>query len=121
MKYQLVVFLLAHSVCAIPLQDFFPFNGPNVCLYDTTTEMVHTSNVLDSNGVSIEELDRSQCDEFRLSPNDDGSSPNISIGFTFPFFAKRFKNVFVSRVPNVIIVKCNWYHNVCLMISLQQE
>ena len=98
MKYLLVILLLAHTVCAIPLQDFFPFNGSNVCLYDTVTALVHTSNAVDSNGVSIHELNTSKCDEFRLTPNDDGSSPNISIGFTFPFFAKKFKNVFVSKV-----------------------
>ena len=104
MIYQLVILLWVHSAYAIPLQEFFPFNGPNVCLFDTTTGLIHASNALDSSGVSINEFDRSKCDEFRLSPNDDGSSPNISIGFSFPFFAKRFKNVFVSKVNAAVIV-----------------
>ena len=96
MAYQLVLLMLVHSVIGISLQDFFPLNGSNVCLYDTSTGLVHTSNVVDSNGVSIDEFDRSKCDEFRLSPNDDGSSYNISIKFIFPFFTKRFRNIFVS-------------------------
>jgi len=96
MAYQLVLLLLVHSVIGIPLQDFFPLNGSNVCLYDTSTGLVHTSNVVDSNGVSIDKLNRLKCDEFRLSPNDDRSSYNISIEFVFPFFNKRFRNIFVS-------------------------
>jgi len=57
---------------------------------------VHKDNRVGSGGVPIENVTRLDCEEFRLTPNDDGSSPNISIGFTFPFFAKRFNNVYVS-------------------------
>ena len=96
MTYQLVLLLLVHSVIGIPLQDFFPFNGSAVCLYDTSTGLVHTSNVLDVNGVSVDDVTGRDCEEFRLTPNDDGSSYSISIGFSFPFFTKKFRNVFVS-------------------------
>ena len=96
MTYQLVLLLLVDSVIGIPLQDFFPFNGPAVCLCDTSTGLVHTSNMLDINGVSVDDVNRKDCEEFRLTPNDDGSSYNINIKLGFPFFTKRFKNVFVS-------------------------
>ena len=91
-----VLLLLLHSVSSIPIEEFLPFNGSNICLIDAVSGKIHTSNVMDSNGVSIDELDRSKCDEFRLSPNDDAGSYNISISVTFPFFARKFKNVFVS-------------------------
>ena len=94
----IVVLLLVHSVSSIPIGDFFPFNGSKVCLYDTVTMLVHKSNIIGSDGVRIEEISKQDCEEFRLSLNDDGSSPNISIGFTFPFFARRFNNAFVSIV-----------------------
>ena len=82
MLYQLLAAVLLVTVAnGIPIEDFFPFNGENVCLIDATTGLVHTSNV---------------CAEYRLSPNDDASSQSISISVTFPFFAKRFMNVFVS-------------------------
>ncbi|XP_065894428.1 protein mesh-like isoform X2 [Dysidea avara] len=96
MTYQLVLLLLVHSVIGIPLQDFFPFNGSAVCLYDTSTGLVHTSNVLDVNGVSVDDVTGRDCEEFRLTPNDDGSSYSISIGFSFPFFTKKFRNVFIN-------------------------
>ena len=92
----IVVLLLVHSVSSIPIGDFLPFNGPNVCLFDTVTMLVHKSNTIGSDGLPIDEVNRRDCEEFRLSPNDDGSSPNISIGFTFPFFARRFRNLYVS-------------------------
>ena len=97
MLYQLLTaVLLVTAVNGIPIEDFFPFNECNVCLIDATTGLVHTSNTLDSSGRSVNEIDPDDCDEYRLSPNDDASSQNIDISFTFPFFAKRFMNVFVS-------------------------
>jgi len=93
-----VVLLLAHSVSSIPISDFFPFNGSKVCLYDTVTMLVHKSNRIESGGLPIEDITRQDCEEFRLTPNNDGSSPNISIGFTFPFFARRFRNLYVSKI-----------------------
>ena len=92
--YQLLVLLT--SVNGIPIEDFFPFNGDKVCLIDATTGLVHTTNTLDGSGRPVNELNSGDCDEYRLSPNDDASSHNISITVTFPFFAKRFMNVFVS-------------------------
>jgi len=97
MVYQVVVLLLLiYSVSGIPIEEFLPFNGSSVCLIDAVSGMIHTSNVMDSKGVSVDKLDRSKCEEFRLSPNDDAGSYNISISVTFPFFTKKFKNVFVS-------------------------
>ena len=96
MIYQLLVILLVTSVNTIPIEDFFPFDGDNVCMIDATTGLVHTSNSLDGPGRPITEINEGECDEYRLSPNDDASSYNINIDFTFPFFAKRFMNVFVS-------------------------
>ena len=93
-----VVLLLVHSVSSIPISDFFPFNGSKVCLYDTVTMLVHKSNRIESGGLPIEDITRQDCEEFRLTPNNDGSSPNISIGFTFPFFARRFRNLYVSKI-----------------------
>ena len=99
MIYQVVVvsLLLLWPACSVPMEEFFPYNGPKLCLIDAVTGMIHTSNLLDSSGVSIDELDRSKCDEFRLSPNDDAGSYNISISVAFPFFTRHFKNVFVSQ------------------------
>ena len=96
MVYLLLVILLVTSVNGIPIKQFFPFDKDNVCLIDATTGLVHTSNTLDGSGRSINELDPDDCFEYRLSPNDDASSHNISITVTFPFFAKRFMNVYVS-------------------------
>ena len=94
---QVVILLLVTSVNSVPIVDFFPYNGEKVCLIDAVTGLVHTSNELeDSNGKPTSEISDSECHEFRLSPNDDSSSQNISISYTFPFFAKRFRNVFVS-------------------------
>ena len=97
MMNELLILLLVSSVSnGIPIKDFFPFNGDRVCLIDTDTGLIHTSNVLDCNGKAFTELYPSECDEFRLSPNDDGSSHNIKISVSFPFFSERFKNVYVS-------------------------
>ena len=96
MNSVLVVLLLIHSAIGIPIGGFFPFNGPKLCLFDTVTMLVHKNNVVGSGGVPIKDVTSQDCEEFRLSPNDDGSSPNISIGFTFPFFARRFRNLYVS-------------------------
>lgn len=93
---KLVILLLVTSVNSLPLEEFFPFNRGSVCLIDAITGLVHTSNEIDSNGKPISEISDSQCHEYRLSPNDDASSQNINISYTFPFFAKRFRNVFVS-------------------------
>ena len=93
---QFVILLLVVSVNSLPLEKFFPFNRDRVCLIDAITGLVHTSNKIDSSGKPISEISMSTCQEFRLSPNDDASSQNINISYTFPFFAKRFKNVFVS-------------------------
>ena len=94
MILQLLAVLLVTVVNGIPIEDFFPFNGEKVCLIDATTGLIHTSNTLDDAGISI--ANPSNCFEYRLSPNDDASSQNIDISDTFPFFAKRFMNVFVS-------------------------
>lgn len=96
MIYQLLVILLVTSVNGIPIGDFFPFDGNKVCLIDTTSGLIHTSNTLDGSGRPINELSPNDCYEYRLSPNDDASSQNIGITVTFPFFAKRFMNVYVS-------------------------
>ena len=96
MLYQLLAVLLVTVVNGIPIDDFFPFNGDKVCLIDVTTGLVHTSNMLDDSGRSITEIDQADCNEYRLSPNDDAGSHSINISVTFPFFAKRFMNVFVS-------------------------
>ena len=93
---KLVILILIASVNSLPLEEFFPFNGDRVCLIDAITGLVHTSNEIDSHGKPISEISNSQCYEFRLSRNDDASSQNINISYTFPFFAKRFRNVFVS-------------------------
>ena len=98
MNSVLVVLLLIYSASGIPNTDFFPYNGPKLCLFDTVTMLVYKNNVVGSDGVPIKDITTSDCEEFRLSPNDDGSSPNISIGFTFPFFARRFSNLYVSFV-----------------------
>ena len=99
MIYQVVFvsLLLLWPACSVPMEEFLPYNGPKLCLIDAVTGMIHTSNLLDSRGVSIDELDRSKCDEFRLSPNDDAGSYNISISVAFPFFTRHFKNAFVSQ------------------------
>ena len=109
-----VVLLLTHSVSSIPISDFLPFNGPKVCLFDTVTMLVHKSNVIGSDGVSIYEVTRRDCEEFRLTPNNDGSSPNFSIGFTFPFFARRFRNLYVSTaycyITMVLFIRIEFVH-----------
>ena len=92
----LLLILFLHSVNSIPLEDFFPFNGSKVCLIDTVTGLVHTSNVLDCNGRIFAEINQTDCEEFRLTPNNDGSSHNISIAVSFPFFSRRFTSVYVS-------------------------
>ena len=94
--YQLLAILLVTVAKGIPIEDFFPFNGEKVCLIDATTGLIHTSNTLGDAGRLIADLDPNDCFEYRLSPNDDASSQNINISVTFPFFAKRFMNVFVS-------------------------
>lgn len=97
MLYQLLAALLLVTVVnGIPIEDFFPFNGDKVCLIDATTGLVHTSNMLDDSGRSVTEINPTYCNEYRLSPNDDASSQNIRISVTFPFFARRFMNIYVS-------------------------
>jgi len=95
---QLVIVILAVAlvtVKGISIDEFFPFNGSKVCLYDTTSGLVHTSNVMDTNGVPIGKLDRTKCDEFRLSHNDDGSSFSLDFVFVhgFPYFTRRFRKI----------------------------
>ena len=94
----LAVILLVTLVSGVPIEDFFPFNGTKVCLIDATTGLIHVSNTLDDSGVLITDVNPSDCPEFRLSPNDDASSQNINLSIPFPFFNKRFRNVFVSAI-----------------------
>ena len=94
---KLSILLFIASVGCIPIEEFFPFNEGRVCLIDDATGFVHTSNVLDCNGRVVTAINPSECDEYRLSPNDDGNSRNISTSFTFPFFGKRFQNFYVSQ------------------------
>ena len=96
MIYQLLIILLITSVNGIPIGDFVPFTTGKICLIDATTGLVHTNNTLDKFGKSTTDLNSGECDTFRLSPNDDASSNNIRITVTFPFFGRRFRNVFVS-------------------------
>ena len=103
---KLSLLLLLASVGAIPIDHFFPFNGEKVCLVDDVTGLIHTSNVLDCYGRAFSDIDPSQCNEFRLNPNDDGSSHEMSLSVTFPFFGKRFQNVYVSLVA---ITSLLWY------------
>ena len=119
MIYQVVVLLLLLcSINGVPIEEFLPFNGSKLCLIDAVSGMIHTSNVLDSNRVTIDELDRSKCDEFRLSPNDDAGSYNISISVTFPFFARQFKNVYVSTNKIMwLFVACLDYCTCCRRIK----
>ena len=109
----LVVLLLIHSACSIPITDFFPFNGPKLCLFDTVTMLVHKNNVVGSDGVPIKDVTSQDCEEFRLSPNNDGSSPNINIKLNFPFFSRQFSNLYVST-----IVQCysNVLHACCIIM-----
>ena len=94
MLYQLLAaVLLVTVVNGIPIEDFFPFNGDEVCLIDATTRL---DSSLDGSGRHITELYPTDCNEYKFSPNDDASSQNINISVTFPFFKKRFKNIFVS-------------------------
>ena len=96
---QLVIVILAVAlitVKGISIGEFFPFNGSKVCWYDTTSELVHISNIMDTNGVSIGKLDRTKCDEFRLSHNDDGSSFSLDFVHGFPYFTRGFRKIFVS-------------------------
>ena len=98
MLHQLLpVILLSTVVDGIPIDDFFPFNGQKVCLMDATTGLVYTNNMIDDFGVPITDLNPSDCHEFRLTPNDDASSQNISISSRFAFFNKHFENLFVSN------------------------
>ena len=94
---KLSILLFIASVGCIPIEEFFPFNEGRVCLIDDATGFIHTSNVLDCNGRVVTDINPSECDEYRLSPNDDGNSRNISTSFTFPFFGKRFQNFYVSQ------------------------
>ena len=93
---KLLFLLLIASVATIPIDDFFPFNGDKVCLVDDVTGMIHTSNVLDCNGRAFSDINPSECHGFRLNPNDDGSSHEMHLSSTFPFFGKRFQSVYVS-------------------------
>ena len=97
----LAVILLVTLVSGVPIEDFFPFNGTKVCLIDATTGLIHVSNTDDS-GVPITNVSPSDCPEFRLSPNDDASSPIISLSIPFPFFNKRFRNVLVSAITKYV-------------------
>ena len=83
-------------VNGIPIDQFFPFSGDKVCLIDNNNGLVYTSNTMDGTGRPISEVNPDECNEYRLSPNDDASSHNLNITVTFPFFAKRFMSVFVS-------------------------
>ena len=42
-------------------------------LIDTDAGLDHTSIVLDWSGKALAEVDPSECNEFRLSPNDDST------------------------------------------------
>ena len=95
--FQLLLLVLSTIVGGIPIDNFFPFNGENVCLMDAITGLVYTNNTLvDGLGVPITDLSSSDCREFRLTPNDDATFQNINTSSLFVFFNKRFRNVFVS-------------------------
>lgn len=95
MIYSLLMFLLIATVNSIPLDQFLPFNTSKLCLIDAITGLIHVESK-DTPGLPGDKINTTSCLEFSIGPNDDASSHNISLSFAFPFFAKRFKNVFVS-------------------------
>ena len=95
MIYNLLTLLLVVTVNGIPLDQFLPFNGSKICVIDAVTGLIHIENK-NTPGLPSSRINSTSCLEYTLSPNDDASSHNISISFTFPFFAKQFTNVYVS-------------------------
>lgn len=89
--------LLIATVNGIPLDQFLPFNGSKLCLIDAITGLIHIESK-HTPGLPGDRINSTFCLEFSICPNDDASSHDIDLSFTFPFFAKHFTNVFVSYV-----------------------
>ena len=92
----------------ILLAKLFPYNDGKVCTISTTTGLIHT----DTFGGKLEALDGINCTEYKLSPNNDGSSGEIPLSVPFPIFQRAYNSLYVSKLYFWI-----WLHNIdCIIV-----
>ena len=84
------------------LGPFIPYNQGKVCMIDTSTGFVY-SNSSNKSG-KFELLDGTNCTEYKLNPNNDGSSGAIPISVPFPMFEYTYYRIFVRIIKHCV---CN--------------
>lgn len=90
-------------MCILCLGAFIPYNQGKVCMIDTSTGFVY-SNSSNKSG-KFELLDGTNCTEYKLSPNNDGSSGAIPIAVPFSMFGFTYYRIFV-RFMHYILKLC---------------
>ena len=80
---------------SIHLDVLIPYNEGKICTVDTSTGFIYTNS--SRRGGNFELLDGINCTEYKLSPNNDGSSGAVPISVPFSIFQHTYNKIFVSN------------------------
>ena len=89
MYIHMYLFLHIHT----HLGTFIPYKEDKICVVDTSTGFVHTNSSVKSGTFQL--LDGKNCTEYKLSPNNYGSSGAVPISVPFPMFQHTYNKIFV--------------------------
>ena len=78
------------------LTDLYPYNDGRACTINTTTGLVY--NDMSNEGRWFEILDGVNCTEYKLSPNNDGSSGRIPTSVPFQVFQHVYNSLSVCKL-----------------------
>ena len=88
------------------LDTFIPYKEGKICLVNTSTGFVHTSSSGKSGTFGL--LDGINCTEYKLSPNNDGSSGAVQISVPFSMFQHTHNRIYV-RIMQYLTVYLYMY------------
>ena len=91
-------------MCILCLGAFIPYNQGKVCMIDTSTGYVYSNSSKKSG--KFELLDGTNCTEYKLSPNNDGSSGAIPISVPFPMFGFTYYRIIVRFMYILKLCRC---------------
>ena len=92
------------------LEAFISYNEGKICTINTSTGFIHTNS--SRSGGSFELLDDVNCTEYKLSPNNDGSSGAVPISVPLSLFQNTHNRIYVrSRISDIIYIHSRYTHN----------
>ena len=96
-----------YYVLFVCLDALISYNEGKICTVNTSTGFIHTNS--STSGGSFELLDDVNCTEYKLSPNNDGSSGAVPISVPFSLFQNTHNRIYVRS--NVIYIHIYGYFN----------